>query len=153
MATVLFNHIKSWTCVQLRTKLYWSLKGLCLSPAAPVCVLPNLRCHSHWLEKSQICTWRANHAKIAMMVLVCVHLHAYVVIIFLACVRIMHDRYSPQGWEKFFLPLSDTCTDRNGLSTASWGSKSATHVLYVSPRVTFEGKRGWRGGRGSESAL
>ncbi|XP_022106971.1 alpha-(1,6)-fucosyltransferase-like [Acanthaster planci] len=31
-------------------------------------------------------------------------------------------RYAPEGWEKFFLPLSETCHDRRGSSTARWGS-------------------------------
>lgn len=31
-------------------------------------------------------------------------------------------RYSSGGWEKYFLPVSDTCTDRSGGSTRSWGN-------------------------------
>ncbi|XP_071797508.1 alpha-(1,6)-fucosyltransferase-like [Asterias amurensis] len=31
-------------------------------------------------------------------------------------------RYAPEGWEKFFLPLSETCVDRRGESTTRWGS-------------------------------
>ena len=32
-------------------------------------------------------------------------------------------RYAPEGWEKFFLPLSETCVDRRGESTTRWGCK------------------------------
>lgn len=30
-------------------------------------------------------------------------------------------RYSSGGWEKYFLPVSETCTDRSGSSSKSWG--------------------------------
>ncbi|XP_038075325.1 alpha-(1,6)-fucosyltransferase-like [Patiria miniata] len=30
-------------------------------------------------------------------------------------------RYAPEGWEKFFLPLSETCLDRRGATTGRWG--------------------------------
>ena len=32
-------------------------------------------------------------------------------------------RYSASGWEKVFKPLSDTCQDRKGKSSRSWGRK------------------------------
>lgn len=40
-------------------------------------------------------------------------------------------RYSVTGWEKVFLPLSDTCTDRSGKGTRNWGPPEAIENVQV----------------------
>eukprot|EP00057_Strongylocentrotus_purpuratus_P016641 XP_011671115.1 PREDICTED: alpha-(1,6)-fucosyltransferase [Strongylocentrotus purpuratus] len=40
-------------------------------------------------------------------------------------------RYAREGWEKFFLPLSETCLDRKGESSGRWGAPSNIEHLQV----------------------
>ncbi|ELU04531.1 hypothetical protein CAPTEDRAFT_97586 [Capitella teleta] len=40
-------------------------------------------------------------------------------------------RYSSEGWEKYFLPLSETCTDRQGDSSRAWGGKKRLTYVQV----------------------
>lgn len=38
-------------------------------------------------------------------------------------------RYATGGWETVFRPVSETCTDRTGVSTGHWsGKKPVQHV-------------------------
>lgn len=36
-------------------------------------------------------------------------------------------RYATGGWETVFRPVSETCTDRSGLSTGHWSGKELVH--------------------------
>ncbi|XP_041468750.1 alpha-(1,6)-fucosyltransferase-like isoform X2 [Lytechinus variegatus] len=40
-------------------------------------------------------------------------------------------RYAREGWEKFFLPLSENCLDRTGDSTGRWGDASRIENVQV----------------------
>ena len=40
-------------------------------------------------------------------------------------------RYSPSGWETFFKPLSETCTNRDGANSRSWGPPSVIDSVQV----------------------
>nr|CAG4650847.1 EOG090X03KK [Simocephalus serrulatus]SVE94145.1 EOG090X03KK [Simocephalus serrulatus] len=52
-------------------------------------------------------------------------------------------RYHRGGWEKVFLPLSDTCTDPSGLDRSNWPGTNETQVIelpivdMLSPRPPF----------------
>ncbi|XP_057372772.1 alpha-(1,6)-fucosyltransferase-like [Daphnia carinata] len=52
-------------------------------------------------------------------------------------------RYHRGGWEKVFLPLSDTCTDPSGLDRSNWPGTNDTQVIelpivdMLSPRPAF----------------
>jgi hypothetical protein len=47
-------------------------------------------------------------------------------------------RYSSEGWEKYFLPLSETCTDRSGESSRAWGGESSLVVPCCAFHVVCE---------------
>ncbi|ODM92730.1 Alpha-(1,6)-fucosyltransferase [Orchesella cincta] len=46
-------------------------------------------------------------------------------------------RYNRQGWEKVFLPVSDTCTNPSGSSRADWGSGNHDVQVLTLPIVDF----------------
>ncbi|XP_071963471.1 alpha-(1,6)-fucosyltransferase-like [Antedon mediterranea] len=40
-------------------------------------------------------------------------------------------RYSPEGWERWFMPLSNTCRDRKGSTTGRWGRPESMENIQV----------------------
>ena len=55
------------------------------------------------------------------------------------CYPLHDDRYSPKGWEKYFRPLSETCTDRRGNSTAAWDDGKLATSMGVINKFSKEG--------------